>query len=170
MTEPTPTPFAALSLWQQHVAAAAAAMASSKSEDGKTSKPLDLSKEEVVSLAGSSSEEGGDDATAKPVEILRPIGVKPPAVPAGLLHNLPAPMLQFPPPPPPHQSLLNPNASSELKHRLTSFLQRHYVSSQERLAQQLHHLNTLSLSRQASSLLSKVRTSSKKAKLQSSLS
>ena len=49
-------------------------------------------------------------------------------------------------PPPPHP---------ELKHRLTAFLQKNYSATQH-LTQQLHHLNTLSLTRQACSLLSKV--------------
>ena len=79
-------------------------------------------------------------AAAGPV-VHKPVGIKAGLFPLGL----PTPPLLPPPLPPP-----------ELKHRLTAFLQKNYAATQH-LSQQLHHLNTLSLTRQACSLLNKVK-------------
>ena len=83
-----------------------------------------------------------EEVTVSPV-VHKPVGIKAAAAATALFPiSVPPPIL----PPPPHP---------ELKHRLTAFLQKNYSATQH-LTQQLHHLNTLSLTRQACSLLSKV--------------
>ena len=84
-----------------------------------------------------------DEAVSASPVVHKPVGIKPGLFPLGL-----------PPPPPP--LLPPPLPPPELKHRLTAFLQKNYAATQH-LTQQLHHLNTLSLTRQACSLLNKVR-------------
>ena len=85
-----------------------------------------------------------EEVTVSPV-VHKPVGIKAAAAATALFPiGVPAPPIL--PPPPPHP---------ELKHRLTAFLQKNYAATQH-LTQQLHHLNTLSLTRQACSLLSKV--------------
>ena len=83
-------------------------------------------------------------ASASPI-VHKPVGIKAAAA-AGLFH------IGVPPPPPPP---MLPPPPPELRHRLTAFLQKNYAATQH-LTQQLHHLNTLSLTRQACSLLNKV--------------
>ena len=78
-----------------------------------------------------------------PAVVHKPVCIKAAAAAAGLFPIGAPPPPMLPPPPP------------ELKHRLTAFLQKNYAATQH-LTQQLHHLNTLSLTRQACSLLSKV--------------
>ena len=86
------------------------------------------------------------EVTVSPV-VHKPVGIKAAAAVTALFPiGAPAPPAPILPPPPPHP---------ELKHRLTAFLQKNYAATQH-LTQQLHHLNTLSLTRQACSLLSKV--------------
>ena len=83
-----------------------------------------------------------EEVTVSPV-VHKPVGIKAASAATALFPiGVPPPIL----PPPPHP---------ELKHRLTAFLQKNYAATQH-LTQQLHHLNTLSLTRQACSLLSKV--------------
>ena len=74
----------------------------------------------------------------------KPVGIKAAAATGLFPMGVPAaPPPMLPPPPP------------ELKDRLTAFLHKNYAATQH-LTQQLHHLNTLSLTRQACSLLNKV--------------
>ena len=85
-----------------------------------------------------------EEVTVSPV-VHKPVGIKAAAAAATALFPI-----SVPPPP-----ILPPPPHPELKHRLTAFLQKNYAATQH-LTQQLHHLNTLSLTRQACSLLSKV--------------
>ena len=109
-------------------------------------------RDEVVSNGRADGKEEGSTVSlavaASHAVVHKPVGIKAAAA-AGLFP------IGVPAPPAAQAPSLLPSPPPELKHRLTALLQKNYAATQH-LTQQLHHLNTLSLTRQACSLLSNV--------------